>query len=151
MRPTVDELKKIDILAHLEEEHYSKLTSLLTRETRKDGQLLIELGTHTKDIFFLLQGRVQIELISNPGEVIREICILRAGESVGELQMAKDIPRTTNARAKGDVSMLTCHRDDLQKFLEEHPRAGITFYRNLTICLCYRLQQTNLLALNLLR
>lgn len=147
MELTVEQLMEVHLFDGISQRALLGFCRILKAMEIEDDHIFIESDAPTKDVYFILSGRVSIEL----GGAQSEFCVLSKGESVGEFLLAKDMLRTASARSKGRTLLAHCHRDDLMNYFDENPIVGYVVYRNLARVLVERLQQNNMLALNALR
>ncbi len=69
-----------------------------------DGDIIVEEGDHTRDMFVIQTGRVRIT--KKVGEREIELATLDRGDFFGEMSLLESLPRDATARAVGATSLL---------------------------------------------
>lgn len=91
------ELSEFSSFATLHRRERSRLTSLMTRVSFADGDVLCEEGQSGREAFLLIEGEVAV----SRGDDF--VAMLGAGDVVGELALLGDGRRTASVTAIGDV------------------------------------------------
>lgn len=85
----------------------------------KKGEVIIEKGEMTRDLFFLTEGLVEISTKEEDGEfVLNEI---RPPQFFGDIAFFYGIPRTATAKAKTDVEVFVLKYDTLEYQVKDLP------------------------------
>jgi CRP/FNR family transcriptional regulator, cyclic AMP receptor protein len=94
------------------------------------GRTLLERGSRSNDVFFLLQGHAQVLLYSSSG---REVCVndIGPGDMCGEIAALDGEPRSASIVASSDLLVAAMRGADFIKCLESSPAAGIWLARKL--------------------
>src|ERR1700712_5405442 len=102
------------------------------------GEVILQLGDRGTSMFIVAEGHVNIFL---PGEASRRISLkdISTGESLGELALFDDKPRSASAVATTAAILLELGRETLSTYLAQRPHAGMTLLRTLA----GRLRETN--------
>jgi NTE family protein len=90
------------------------------------GEWLFRQGDPGDSLYIVLTGRLEIVIESGPEpKVIR---VLGRGDSVGELALLTESPRSASVRARRDSELLHVTREHFAKLLEQRPEfaAGLT-------------------------
>jgi NTE family protein len=90
------------------------------------GEWLFRQGEPGDSLYVVLTGRLEIVIENGPeSKVIR---ILGRGDSVGELALLTESPRSASVRARRDSELLHVTREHFARLLEERPEfaAGLT-------------------------
>jgi NTE family protein len=101
----------------LSAEQRLKAFSAMTRQDLVRGQLLVEQGGPSDELFLVLHGALAV---CRTGHV-EPIAELRAGELVGEIGFFANIPRTANVIAIRDTSVLVLTRTAYEALAEDAP------------------------------
>lgn len=96
-----------------------------------DGQHLIRRGEPGGDIYFLLDGNLEVVDTRSHPELI--LAVMEKGAVVGEIAFVDNAPRSADVRAQGACRVLHWTREDLHALLEEHDHLAATLYRNLAL------------------
>src|SRR4051794_39357150 len=92
------------------------------------GEWLFRQGDPGDSLYVVLTGRLEIVIEGAEGEPVKVIRILGRGDSVGELALLTESPRSASVRARRDSELLYVTRDHFAKLLDERPEfaAGLT-------------------------
>src|SRR4051794_5736380 len=109
----------------LDDGPWAELAAGAQQVTVHAGEWLFRAGEPGDSLYVVLTGRLEIVIEGNPDKVIR---ILGRGDSVGELALLTESPRSASVRARRDSELLYVTRDHFAKLLEERPEfaAGLT-------------------------
>ena len=103
--------------------------SCLIRHYRR-GTYLCHQGDPAPDVFFLLEGRVEISSVAANGTRVLH-ATLDSAQFLGELGVLGDIPRTASALALEDLSVAVVSSEDFLSFLTREPTAARNVLRAL--------------------
>ena len=94
------------------------------------GRTIIGAGSRSTDVFFILEGEVQVLLYSAQG---REVSVrdLAAGDVFGELAAIDGAPRSASVVATVDTRILIMSRNDFMACLEASPAAALWLVQRL--------------------
>jgi CRP/FNR family transcriptional regulator, cyclic AMP receptor protein len=86
----------------------------------KAGTLIFAEGSLDKTMFLIVEGTVELFVIRHGNEV--EISVLHEHEFFGEIEMFRNKPRTTSAKAITDVRLVYIkNRMQLDQFIGQTP------------------------------
>jgi NTE family protein len=90
------------------------------------GDWLFRQGDPGDSLYVVLRGRLEV-VVESPSEV-KVIRILGRGDSVGELALLTESPRSASVRARRDSELLHVTREHFARLLEQRPEfaAGLT-------------------------
>jgi LPS sulfotransferase NodH len=97
---------KLTLLAHLEEQHVPA------------GTLLIEKGAREEDLYFIVEGEVEVL------EDEAALAVVSRGECVGEIGLLSGLPRTRTLRTKTATRLLRLSRVTLQQLMVSSPQVA---------------------------
>jgi uncharacterized membrane protein len=117
-------LKKIPVFAQLSDAELSGLADLLKHTHYQPNQPIFWIGDKGTDFYIVQHGRVVLSCPDEAGAEI-EIAILGPGSFFGEISLLDGGPRTTSARAEGELDLLSLGRDQFLEFLRTKPSATI--------------------------
>ena len=91
---------------------------------------LVEKGSRTTDVFFLLEGRAEVVIYSPTG---REVCVndIGPGSMFGEIAALDGEPRSASIVAASNVLAVAMRVSDFRACLESSPAAGLWLARQL--------------------
>ncbi|MDE2361192.1 MAG: Crp/Fnr family transcriptional regulator [Hyphomicrobiales bacterium] len=103
-----------------------RLARYMRHTSARKGQILFRKGDEGSFLMILVEGSVKI---AAPTEDGREALfnILRRGEMFGEIAVLDGQPRTADAIALTDCSLLMLNRRDVVVFLEQNPQVALQF------------------------
>ena len=92
------------------------------------GELLFSEGEAADGMFIVDSGRVEI-FVPGPGEERRVLAELGPNDTVGEMAVLDDLPRSASARAAVDTRVRLLRRPALLELLESRPAIALGFIR----------------------
>lgn len=145
--PEPTESQSLDaLLAELSDAH-PRMDDLARRMTRMElaaGDILIQQGDPTADIFFIESGRLAVSIASQSGARLR-VRSLGPGAVVGEMAHILHLPRSTEVLA---ASASVVHRLDGQDVIamrRDDPELSALLYKVLAHALALKLLKANVL------
>lgn len=84
------------------------------------GMVILTKNAPVDALFFILSGRVRVELQGEAGQVFN-VTELGVGDVIGERAILTDEPRTADVRAIGEVRAARLSRRDFEELLRETP------------------------------
>jgi hypothetical protein len=128
------EHRKTTVFDGLGEEAVQSLVRMGELIECRRGQAIIRAGTVYKDIFIILEGKVEIRL----GDMA--IAVLGEGELFGEIAFLLGVERTTNVVALSDsVRVVSLREQDLGKLIHAESALASKLLLNISRLLCLRL------------
>lgn len=103
----------------LDEEEINTLEGVGSVLRRGDGHVFMREGEASDFLLLIRKGHVKV----TSGQPARIIAFRGPGETVGELGVIDDEPRSATVIAWGDVEVLHVPAAELLKFLDQHRRA----------------------------
>jgi CRP-like cAMP-binding protein len=121
---------RLQLLKYVPEPLRSEISQRLNVIRATKGRTLVEKGSRTRDVFFLLEGRAQVVLYSASG---REVCVndIGPGAMFGEIAALDGEPRSASIQAASDLVLIAMRAEDFLACLESSPAAGIWLARQL--------------------
>ncbi|HSP77207.1 MAG TPA: Crp/Fnr family transcriptional regulator [Myxococcaceae bacterium] len=117
-------LGQIPMFEHLVPEDLNHLSGLLQQRRYARGEVIFHQGDVGTALFIVRKGEVAIRLSSAEGkEVI--LALLGRGDAFGELALLDGEPRSTDAVAREESSLLSLHQEDFRRFLAERPQVAM--------------------------
>ncbi|MCD6235337.1 MAG: hypothetical protein DRP86_02495 [Candidatus Neomarinimicrobiota bacterium] len=114
------------------------------------GSLLLQEGEKSRDLYFLVSGRIEITMKVN-FEESEEINIyrLKPGEAVGEFSFIDGSPRSASALVDKDAVIIKFDYEKLNGLFEKNPKVGYLFMKRLAQSLTDRMRRSNITQRNL--
>lgn len=103
----------------LNEEELATLEGIGSTLRRGDGHVFMREGEVSDFLLLIKKGHVKV----TTGQPPRIVAFRGPGETVGELGVIDDEPRSATVIAWGDVEVLHVPATELRKFLDQHRRA----------------------------
>jgi len=106
-------LPPIPLYSHLAEQPFMQVLNNLRLRRFADGETIIEEGGPGDSFFMLADGLVEVtkKIAGTP----RTLAHLSEGAVFGEMALVSNAPRTATVKARGEVSLLSLARADLDK------------------------------------
>jgi len=106
------------------------------------GEYVFKEGDEGSYLCFVAHGTYEV-LKSTRKEITMRISLLEKGDSIGEMAVIDNYPRSATVRAKTRGGLVTLSRDSFDLFLDHHPHAGIKLLRGIARLLCANLRKTS--------
>jgi CRP-like cAMP-binding protein len=129
--------KVLYILGQLNDEDAEWLARTGRIRTCKEGEVLINEGVATQDLYFVLDGEVGVQ-VKGAGEVAR----LGRGELVGEMSFVDSSPPSATILAHGGARVLAVEKAAIDARLRRDNGFAGRFYKAIAIFLADRLRST---------
>lgn len=113
---------RVPLFAKLDPTSIAQLTGLLTARKVAGGTVIVSKGDDAEEMFFIVSGRVEVELPNNP-------VILGEGDYFGEIALITGGTRTATVRAVGACELLQLDRHDFRHLAERNPHIGEAVHR----------------------
>jgi CRP-like cAMP-binding protein len=114
------------------------LAALATKRSYFKGSVIFSQGDEGDALFGVASGRVRISASASGGREVF-LNIMEPGDTFGEIAVMDGLPRTANAIALDDSTLILIQRSDFLPFLEKEPRLAI----HLLKLMCERLRWTS--------
>ena len=116
---------QLQLLKYLPDALRTEMTHRLRMIRAPKGRTLVEKGSRSTDVFFLLEGRAEVLLYSASG---REVCVndIGPGDIFGEIAVLDGEPRSASIVALSDLRIATMRASDFMTCVESSPAAGIS-------------------------
>jgi CRP-like cAMP-binding protein len=145
-RSTAEILRHIPFFTDLPDEELERLQLELEEVHLKPGEILYREGEAGEDLYIVVSGELEI-LMSPGGENELVLNIVREGEYIGEMSLLQpEGRRTTSARARDEVTLLSMNRAQFRELLRQYPELS----RTTISVLSQRLVNTNVQTVRML-
>lgn len=101
------------------------------------GDCLFRQGDAAEDVYVVVRGSLEVLVVGRDGST-RLVDILGPSDSVGEMALLTDEPRSATVRALRDSELVRVSKEEFLRLLDEHPRTAVALSRTLV----QRLRQT---------
>ncbi len=109
--------RKVQLFSFMTDDQLHEVVRLMSEMWFEDGAFLAREGEPGSDLFLILEGGV--EVLKDAGG-LRKRYVAGVGETVGELAVLTDLPRSASLRAKGGLRVLSIRGDHFRRLLREH-------------------------------
>ena len=122
-----DVLRELPLFRHLDDHALKELESELEYFALPGGEILFEYGTPSDALYILKSGSLGVfypkaETVDESG-ALKLNGMIAAGETVGELGLIVDQPRSATVRALRDSELLRLSRRGFESLVKRHPEA----------------------------
>ena len=101
------------------------------------GDYLFRQGDVAEDVYVVVRGSLEVLVVGRDGSS-RLVDVLGPSDSVGEMALLTDEPRSATVRALRDSELVRVSKEEFLRLLDEHPRTAVELSRTLV----QRLRQT---------
>ncbi len=137
----IDALKNNVFFGELTKNEIKQLAKIVYEREFNSQEYIFMNGQPAAAMFIILDGEVKIIRESEDAEV--EITRLKTNDTLGELALLDNSPRSASAVAIKPTKLLAIFREDLNDFINSQPELGAKILRKLAIITGYRLRMTN--------
>ena len=110
-------LESIPMLNKLEYYERLNLADALDTRSYSDGQQIIKQGDDASELFFVMDGCVEIRVRSDESEVEKVVATSGPGKYFGELALVMKTKRNASVHAVGDAKCAALHVDAFERLL----------------------------------
>jgi CRP/FNR family cyclic AMP-dependent transcriptional regulator len=111
------ELNKMGLLADLTRREIRVVDGFMHERNYLKDEIVFDEGEQGEALYLVLEGQV---LICRQGQSKQPIATLDTGQFFGELALLDDAPRSAQARAADDCTLLVLFRGDFQGLMQSH-------------------------------
>jgi CRP/FNR family transcriptional regulator, cyclic AMP receptor protein len=126
-----ESLSRVDLLAEVSQAELKKLEKSCSFKRYSAAEQIIDRQSETKDVFFVIDGKVRVVNYSLSG---REITLddLNSGAYFGELAAIDGRPRSASVMALTDCLVASLPQERFLALLEKKPKIALKVMRTLT-------------------
>ena len=107
-----------------------------------EGDVIFLEGEKGDYVCFVAEGTLEVTK-TPPGGTRTVITTLSQGQSIGEMAVIEDAPRSADVVATTSARLVTLSRQDFDTILEQHPKIGINLLKNIARVLSRNLRKTS--------
>ena len=122
-------LKGIPLFAQVEPEAFQSIAFELEERHLIGGETLLRVGEPSDSVYIVLTGRLRAYVQREGKEY--PVGEIGSGESVGEMAMISNEPRSATVRAVRDTELVCFSREALERVLQRHPSAMLALTRTI--------------------
>jgi SulP family sulfate permease len=120
----------------------AKVAAYCERMALKTGQILIEQGTPSADIFFVERGHASVTVAAEGHAPVR-LATVGPGAILGEVAFYLGEMRSASVIAEEDMVVWRFSRQSIERLQAEMPDVGLRFHEGIAAMLAKRLTRTN--------
>lgn len=124
------ELAKILLFTGLTTAERNQILTKVMHEKYKANEIIIRAEQGSTDVFFVLQGKVEISVRTNTGQKIY-FELITEGNFFGDFSAIDDEPRSAGVIASTDTRLLRMPQETFLSLLILHPRIALQLMRRL--------------------
>ena len=124
-------LTKVPLFAYLRTDQLSRLAPLLEPVAWPKGVRVFDMGEVGLELYIITAGRIGISVDPDPSRPVF-ISELKAGDSLGEMALIDNVPRSATAHVLEDTEALALDNERFQGLLQSYPELSIGMLRALS-------------------
>ena len=121
---------RLEILKYAPDPLRREITQRLRVIRAAKGRTLVEKGSRSTDVFFLLEGRAKVLLYSANGKEV-SVHDVGPGDMFGEIAILDGEPRSASIVASSDLVVVAMQAKDFMTLIDNAPAAGVWLARAL--------------------
>ncbi len=137
----IDALKNNVFFGELTKNEIKQLSKIVYEREFDTHEYVFKSGQPAAAMFIILDGEVKVVKESDEAEI--EITRLKTNDTLGELALLDNSPRSASVIATKPTKLLAIFREDLNDFINSEPELGAKILRKLAVITGYRLRMTN--------
>jgi CRP-like cAMP-binding protein len=149
--PPYEAIEGFDVLREMAPEFLRAMTREGDIYATYRGQTIIEEGERADRIFFLVQGKVSVQIESIAPNIEIGINRIGPGEIFGEMALLGERSRSATIVGREPCIVVSLNLEKVEALCRKHPDQGMIFFRNIAAVLAERVQEMNLKVLNMMR
>ncbi|MBN2017322.1 MAG: cyclic nucleotide-binding domain-containing protein [Candidatus Cloacimonetes bacterium] len=134
-------LSEVELFENLTRNERRNLSQHLYERHYKSDEIVFKKGYPNVVMYIVKEGELQTFLDSTEGENLKTI---KPKDFFGEVGLFLEEERTATILASKDSVLLGISKRDMNRFIDEYPRAGSKILRKLSTVLCTHLINTNM-------
>ncbi len=138
-------MKGVELFDGLSDEELDKVISLCQERRYKDNDVIAKQNSPGKDLFIIQEGFVEVAVAGRAGGTSKVIVNLGVGQTVGEMSLVDQGPRSATVRAINSPTVVqVITHEAFEKLCETNTQIGYVVMRNMAADLSFRLRQRHL-------
>lgn len=127
-----DELARVPLFADMTAQELQRIAATVRKQSYPAGVPLVWQGTPGAGFFILTDGKVRVVQQREDGD-IRELAVLGAGDTLGEMALLDEQPRSGTALTLEPTSALVLPVWDFRAVLHENPSIILKLLAELSV------------------
>ena len=138
-------MKGVELFDGLEDDEIDKVISLCQERQYKESEIVAKQNSHGDELFIIQEGFVEVVVAGRAGGAGKVIVNLGTGQTVGEMSLVDQGPRSATVRAINTPTIVQVIKEkDFEALCRENTRIGYIVMRNIAADLSFRLRQRHL-------
>lgn len=144
-------IRSSGLFAGCSDDEITAVAEVCKKVTYKAQEVIFEEGSDGTMLYFISEGRVNVELSMAGTTVSQRIYQAKDKELFGEMALVDGNRRSATTRALDDLSLICLDRHDFLALVEKNHRLGFLVMRNMSHILADKLRDTNMSLRNALQ
>ena len=135
-------LKKVELFSGLSLDELQAVAAICREKSLHPGEVIARQGDPGDEFYIVTAGFVAVVIAGEPEKVIVN---LGKGQSVGEMALIDQGPRSATVRAVSEPTIIQAiTQSDFEKLCNQDTRIGYVVMRNIAVDLSFKLRQRHL-------
>lgn len=135
-------MAKIPLFDPMDEEDVKVIARYMFFLTFNTGDVVFKEGDRGDYVCFVVDGELEVFKTSKSGEPT-PITRLTSGESIGEMSVVDDFPRSASVRALRETKVLTLTHNNFDNLVDKHPKVGNKMLKGIARALSMNLRKAS--------
>ncbi len=144
-------LGRLRMLAPLSPDFVEALAAEARIHATYRGQTIIEEGEEAREVFFLVRGKLSVQIESIAPNIEVGINRIESGEIFGEMGLLGETSRSATIVAREPSLLVAIPIAHVEKVCAQMPREGLLFHKAIAGVLAERVRDMNHKVLNMMR
>jgi CRP-like cAMP-binding protein len=139
-------LSSLSLWKQLSKEQLAPLAESLHSESHSADAVIFDEGAKGDSLYFVASGHVRIrKKVTMPDSTVahKDLALLGPGQSIGEMTLFEQAPRSAQALASDDCVLLKLDREAVLRWLKSNPAMSMDFFTGLVQTLSERLRRSS--------
>jgi CRP/FNR family cyclic AMP-dependent transcriptional regulator len=138
-------MKGVELFEGLKDDEINKVIGLCKERHYQEAEIVARQNSPGDELFIIQEGFVEVAVSGRAGGVSKVIVNLGTGQTVGEMSLVDQGPRSATVRAINTPTIVQVIKEkDFETLCEENTRIGYIVMRNIAADLSFRLRQRHL-------
>ena len=138
-------LRKLPVFAQLSASQTETLLGHMDEVIFPEGTPLFQEGDHGDRLYYIIAGFLEVLKTSGSNQS-RVLASMGPGESLGEMAIIDELPRSATVVARSEVHALVLTREAFDQVVHEEPAIGVEVLKGLARRLSMNLRYTDFLT-----
>ena len=140
-------LRKMPVFAQLSKSQIEVLLGQMEEVIIPAGSALFEEGDHGDRLYYIIAGFLEVIKAAGSNQA-RTLASMGPGESLGEMAIIDELPRSATVVARSEVHALVLTREAFDQVVNDEPAIGVEILKGLARRMSMNLRYTDFLTVN---